>query len=91
MWWKIYETLELHGGAITYISDDCEDMLEIRYPDGMMIDVGKMECDGIYYITVVPSDDETGWCHLLLELPVKHKSDLFDSIQNVIDRFRTQN
>ena len=42
MWWKKYESLELSGGNISYICDDLEDMIEISYPDGMFIDIGKI-------------------------------------------------
>ncbi|MDO4157276.1 MAG: hypothetical protein Q4D37_10960 [Oscillospiraceae bacterium] len=75
MWWKIYESLNLFGGTLNFIGDDLEDMIEIRYPDDMLIDVGKY--DDIYCIIVVLLDDQDGWQHLLLELPVADKKDLY--------------
>lgn len=89
MWWKAYGSLDLFGGKIAFIGDDLEDMIEISYTDGMMIDVGKSDEDGIYYITVVASNDREGWSDPLLELPVPNKGDLLDRIQEVINRFRS--
>ena len=86
MWWKIYESLNLFGGTLNFIGDDLEDMIEIRYPDGMLIDVGKY--DDIYCIIVVLSDDRDWWQNLLLELPVTDKKDLYRRIQETIIRFR---
>lgn len=86
MWWKIYESLNLFGGTLNFIGDDLEDMIEIRYPDGMLIDVGKYE--DTYCIIVVLSDDPDGWQNLLLELPVTDKKDLYRRIQETIIRFR---
>ncbi len=88
MWWKPFETLDLHGGRINFIWDDCEDMIEIFYPDGMMIDIGKPERMDLYVITVVTSNDAAGWKQPLAEMEVPDRMDLFDRIQETIIRFR---
>lgn len=88
MWWKAYESLDLLGGRINYICDDDEDMIEIRYNDGMLIDVGKCSFDSIYYISIVPSDDKNGWKNILEEIPVSDKKDLYDKIQEIILKYR---
>ena len=47
MWQKEFKPLELRGGHISYICNDDEDMIEITYPDGMLIDVGKAMSTGL--------------------------------------------
>ena len=90
MWRKEFESLDLCGGTISFLCNDCEDMMEIRYPDGMLIDVGKAENDGIYYVTVVASDDVAGWQHPLYEMPVPVRAGLYSNIQHAINRYRRQ-
>ena len=50
MWFDTYEALDFLGGKLTYILDDDEDMMEIRYDDGMLIDVGYIHHDKLYFI-----------------------------------------
>ncbi len=88
MWWKPFEALELHGGRINFICDDCEDMIEIFYEDGMMIDIGKPERMDLYIITVVSSNDAIGWKQPLAEIEVPNRANLFDRIQETIINFR---
>ena len=88
MWQKEFKPLELRGGNISYICNDDEDMIEITYPDGMLIDVGKALSTGLYYVTVVASNDLAGWQHPLYEIAVYERAKLFCSIQSTIDHFR---
>lgn len=88
MWWKPFEALDLLGGRINFICDDCEDMIEIFYPDGMLIDIGKPERMNLYIITVVSSNDAAGWKQPLAEIEVPDRNDLFDWIQKIIIQFR---
>ncbi len=88
MWWEVFEALDLHGGRINFICDDCEDMIEIFYPDGMLIDIGKPERMNLYIITVVSSNDAAGWKQPLAEIEVPDRSDLFDKIQETLLMFR---
>ena len=84
MWWyEEYENLDLRCGEITFISEDDQDMIEINYPDGVYIDVGYMEKEKTYYITVV-DEKVCGWTNPVLIVAVTDKSKLFDSIQEVI-------
>ena len=87
-WYDEYKLLNLYGGNIEFILEDDEDMIEIRYSDGMLIDVGKPTVSNTYYITVVSSDDATGWNKPLAEVPVVNKAHLFDKIQETIKKFR---
>ena len=48
MCWEVYASLDLRGGHFNGILDDSEDMIEITYPDGMLIDVGRAESTGLY-------------------------------------------
>ena len=84
MWWyEEYEKLDLHGVEITFISDDDQDMIEINYPDGVSVDVGYMEEEKTYYITVV-DEKVGGWTNPVSVVAITDKSKLFDSIQEVI-------
>ena len=88
MWIDEYKNLNLMGGKIRFICEDDEDMIEITYPDGMAIDVGKSSKNGKYYITVVSSNDTKGWSSPLDEIEVDDKSGLFSNIQNAILQYR---
>ena len=72
-WWKPYEILDLRNGKLKPICDDCEDMFEIHYSDGMMIDVGLYESDSKYYITVVTNDTVEAWKKPRLTVTVLEK------------------
>ena len=87
-WSEEYARLNLCGGHIRYILDDCEDMAEIRYDDGMLIDIGKPETFDSYCIMVLASDDMAGWANPLAEIYVPDKRDLPARIQEVIFQYR---
>ena len=87
-WHDDYKKLDLLGGKISFILEDDEDMIEITYHDGMLIDVGKSLSTGLYHVTVVSSNDVIGWQHPLYELSITARADLFAGIQNAINTFR---
>ena len=87
-WWDDYQGLNLCGGKINFILDDDEDMLEITYDDGMLIDVGKPMSENYYCITVVSSDDETGWNNPISEMIVLDKKDLIEKLQESVLKYR---
>ena len=86
-WWERYRELNLCNGEILFIADDEEDMIEITYADGMLIDVGK-DLTNQYCITVVSSNDEAGWKNPLFEVKVADKEELVEKIQETILGFR---
>lgn len=88
MWWEAYKDLDLLGGHIHFICDDDEDMIEILYDDSMMIAVGKLVCNGLYYITVVASDDVDGWKKPVAEITFGDKRELYNRIQSTIFQYR---
>lgn len=87
-WWDDYQGLDLCGGKITFISEDDEDMINITYDDGMLIEVGKPVTDDYYCITVVASNDESGWRNPISEITAVSKEDLVDKLQETIMKFR---
>lgn len=87
-WREAYDRLNLYDGKIEFISDDDEDMIEITYRDGMLIDVGRISANHCYYITVVSSNDEVGWSSPLAEIAVSDKKDLIEKMQGTILKFR---
>ena len=87
-WWEEYAALDLCGGELIDISEDDEDMLEIRYPDGGMIDVGFLSANNMYCITAVASDDEAGWADPVFEVEVEKRDQLSAALQAAIKKFR---
>lgn len=90
-WQDDYKKLDLLGGKISFISEDDEDMIEIHYKDGMLIDVGYIESIHAYFITVVSSDTAEGWKNPLEEIKIENKAELFDKIQETICKYRKKN
>ena len=58
-WFEAYQNLDLLNGKIRFILEDDEDMIEILYKDGLLIDVGYIAKLSSYFITVVLNDDWT--------------------------------
>ena len=87
-WYDVYKNLDLLSGNIEFILEDDQDMIEIHYNDGMLIDVGYIEDLQSYYITVVSTDDEKGWENPLGEIEVKSKDKLYETIQETIYKYR---
>lgn len=89
-WREPFGMLELLGGELLFLTEDGEDMLEIRYPDGMVIDVSYIEHWHAYSVSVFPEDTKEGWQHPLEELTVDEKAELAAKIQEMIDKHRGQ-
>ena len=91
MWFDDYNKLDLLNGKIRFLSENEEDMIEILYKDGLLIDVGYIKGLTSYFITVVSSDTEEGWKNPLEEIKVENKAELFDKIQETICKYRQKN
>ena len=87
-WYNDYKKLNLSGGKISFVLEDDEDMIEIHYKDGMLIDVGYIESMHSYFITIVLSDNAEGWKNPLEEIKVEDKDVLIDKIQETIYKYR---
>ena len=87
-WWSAYKNLELCGGTAEYISDDCEDMIEINYPDGMQISVGCLDGTHIYEFTVVAEDTTEGWKEPLEIFDISDKNAIYTEFQRLIYKYR---
>ena len=87
-WYDTYKKLDLAQGKLQTICDDDQDMLLITYEDGMQIDVGYIEEDKTYYITVVKDDTMESWNNPLGVFSTSDKSKLPTELQKVIHRFR---
>lgn len=88
-WYDVYKRLHLAQGELQTICDDDQDMLLITYEDGMQIDVGYIEEDKIYYITVVKDDTMESWNNPLGAFSTNDKSKLPTELQKVIYKFRS--
>ena len=87
-WQDDYKNLDLLSGKISFILEDDQDMIEIFYNDGMLIDVGYIRCLNSYFITVLSSDTAEGWENPLEEIKVENKAILVDKIQGTIYKYR---
>jgi hypothetical protein len=87
-WYDVYKKLDLAQGKLQSICDDDEDMLLITYEDGMEIDVGYIEDDKTYYITVVKDDTIESWNNPLGVFSTNDKSKLPSELQKAIYKFR---
>ncbi|MBE5922220.1 MAG: hypothetical protein E7269_05655 [Lachnospiraceae bacterium] len=87
-WDDAYRRLDLARGKLQSVCDDDQDMLLITYEDGMQIDVGYIEEDKTYYITVVSSNTMESWNNPLGVFTTKDKSKLASELQKAIYKFR---
>ena len=87
-WYDPYKKIDLACGTLQSICDDDEDMLLITYEDGMQIDVGYMEEEKTYSITVVADDTMDSWNNPLGVLTTTDKSKLPCELQKEIYKFR---
>jgi hypothetical protein len=87
-WDDVYRRLDLAGGELLSICDDGKDMLQISYEDGMQIDVGYLEKDKTYRITVVQKDSAMAWSKPLGVFSTNDKSRVPTVLQKVIYKFR---
>ena len=87
-WYDVYKKLDLAQGKLQTICDDDQDMLLITYEDGMQIDVGYIEEDKTYYITVVKDDTMESWNNPLGVFSTDDKSRLPTELQKAIHKFR---
>ena len=78
----------MRNGKVEFIREDDQGMIAIHNDDGMLIDVGYIEDDKKYYITVAKSDDLIDWNNPLKVIEVNSKDILFNEIQEVILKFR---
>ena len=76
------------GGMIRFLLDDHEDMIEILYPNGMVIDVGYIEHWRSYCITVLAGDTPKDWQKPIDEITVDDKAALAEKIQAMIYKHR---
>ena len=87
-WKKAYRSLDLMGGEIRFLLDDHEDMIEICFRDGMLIDVGYIEHWRTYQITVLKDDTPEAWQKPIDEITVDEKAALAEKIQAMIYKHR---
>lgn len=87
-WYDVYKKLNLAQGKLQSICDDDQDMLLITYEDGMQIDVGYIEENKTYCITVVKDDTMESWNNPLGVFSTIDKSNLPTELQKAIHKFR---
>ena len=90
-WIAPFLAMDLCDGALVPIVNDDEDMLEIRWDDGMWIDVGFIRDEETYYITTVADDTLESWNNPLSVLKTQNRTELIEIIQHEIFRCRLQN
>ena len=88
-WLLPFLSIDLCGGTLVPIVNDDEDMLEIRWSDGMWIDVGFIEKESTYYITTVADDTLEGWNNPLSVIAIIDREELPTVLQTEIYRCRS--
>lgn len=87
-WLIPFLAMDLCGGTLVPIVNDDEDMLEVRWADGMWIDVGFIRDEETYYITTVADDTLEGWNNPLSVLKIQNRTELIEILQHEIFRCR---
>lgn len=81
--WKKYSRLSLMGGELICISNDGTEMFKIKYPNGLVINVGHIEDK--YCISVSMADDMK---NTIYTAETVNKDDLFNEVQKAIRSVR---
>lgn len=78
----LFPNLDCKNEYIQCIAYQDEDMLEINFPNGYVIDLGFY--DGAYVITITKDDD---WTNIIEEKRIKLRSAVEESLQNFIYKY----
>ncbi len=82
-WTEEFKRLDLCGGSGRFISENGQDMMEIFLPDGFMVDVGYIEEDKCWVVTVAKTED---WHAFHMEQTVSDRARLYAAIQSAVYR-----
>ncbi len=88
-WLIPFSAIDLCGGTLIPIVNNDEDMLEIRWTDGMWIDIGFIKDEGTYYITTVADDTLESWNNPLSVIAITIREELLSALQKEIYRCRS--
>ncbi len=83
-WWREFDDIDWRGGEPNFILNDDQDMIDVEYADGMLIDVGR-DSNNIYQIIVEDSEKKG---EPLCTLSFADRDKLHDKLQETIERFR---
>ena len=82
-WTEEYKTLDLCGGSGRFISENGQDMMEIFLLNGFMVDVGFIQEDKCWIVTIAQAKD---WHAFHMEKAVSDRARLYEEIQSAIYR-----
>jgi hypothetical protein len=82
-----FEDVDFLNGEVERIESFGQDMLEIRYPDDYMIDVGFNENIDSFVITIVKNND---WINLIKEFKAKSDIELKRKLREAIQWIKTE-
>lgn len=88
-WAESFSKIDIFGGEFTFIENNGQDMFEIIWPDGMIMDVGYIEEDKTYYITTVTEDSSWAWNNPLSEAAITNRRELIPTLQKEIKKCRS--
>jgi hypothetical protein len=77
-----FSDIDFKGGRCRYIEPIGEDMLEVCYPNGFMIDVGYIEETKTFYVTIIKDND---WVNIHKEISAKTETELKNALRYAID------
>ncbi len=76
-----FDDIDYKDGQCRTIEPLGEDMLEVCYPNGFIIDVGYLEETGRFYITIIKDND---WTNIYKEISVKTELELKNALRYAI-------
>ena len=83
-WTEEFAHLNYCDGKVRFICEKDEDMIEVYLPNGYTVDVGYVEAEGCYRISITETDDLAYQPEL--EIPVYIRAQLPNELQTAIFR-----
>ena len=78
----LFRIIDFHGGHITFIEDIGEDMIIVEYPHGYSVDVGYIESESQYYVTVILNGI---WNPYIKQTSASTKEEMLQELQKAIE------
>jgi|GEM_PF-1852404 len=82
-----FNDVDFQGGKVNKIEGFGEDMLEVQYPNGYMIDVGFLESKRSFIVTIIKEND---WINIVKEIEAKTDIELKRKLAEAIHWTKVQ-
>ena len=81
-WTEKYAAIDFKGGVLEFWEDRGEDMLEVWYENGCLIDVGYNQRLDTFFVIIIKDDD---WAVPVRTMAVRREQDLVSAIRTAVD------